>query len=50
MSGDGKLVASGGGDDTLIAGENDAILVDALMTNDQADALAAWAKGFRKTS
>ncbi len=33
---------------TLIAGENEAILVDALMTNDQADALAAWAKGFGK--
>jgi glyoxylase-like metal-dependent hydrolase (beta-lactamase superfamily II) len=33
---------------TLIAGENEAILVDALMTNDQADALAAWAKRFGK--
>jgi glyoxylase-like metal-dependent hydrolase (beta-lactamase superfamily II) len=33
---------------TLIAGENEAILVDALMTNDQADALAAWAKRFDK--
>ena len=33
---------------TLIAGENEAILVDALMTNDQADALAGWAQGFGK--
>jgi len=33
---------------TLIAGENEAILVDALMTNDQADALAEWAQGFGK--
>src|SRR6266851_5217057 len=33
---------------TLIAGENEAILVDALMTNDQADALAEWARGFGK--
>ncbi|MER7007287.1 MBL fold metallo-hydrolase [Dactylosporangium sp. NPDC000555] len=33
---------------TLIAGEHDAILIDALMTNGQADALAAWAKGFGK--
>ena len=33
---------------TLIAAENEAILVDALMTNGQADALAEWAKGFGK--
>jgi glyoxylase-like metal-dependent hydrolase (beta-lactamase superfamily II) len=33
---------------TLIAGENEAILIDALMTNGQADALAEWAKGFGK--
>ena len=33
---------------TLIAGEDEAILVDALMTNDQADSLAKWAKGFEK--
>jgi glyoxylase-like metal-dependent hydrolase (beta-lactamase superfamily II) len=28
--------------------ENETILVDALMTNDQADALARWAQGFGK--
>ncbi len=33
---------------TLIAAENEAILVDALMTNGQADALAEWAKGSGK--
>jgi glyoxylase-like metal-dependent hydrolase (beta-lactamase superfamily II) len=33
---------------TLIAGKKEAILVDALMTNDQADALAEWAQGFGK--
>ena len=31
-----------------ISGENEAILIDALMTNGQADALAEWAKGFGK--
>jgi len=33
---------------TLITGENEAILIDALMTNGQADALAEWAKSFGK--
>lgn len=33
---------------TLIAGENEAILVDTLMTNDQVDGLAEWVRGFRK--
>jgi glyoxylase-like metal-dependent hydrolase (beta-lactamase superfamily II) len=33
---------------TLISGEDEAILVDALLTNDQADALAEWAKAFGK--
>jgi glyoxylase-like metal-dependent hydrolase (beta-lactamase superfamily II) len=33
---------------TLIAGKSEAILVDALMTNDKADALAEWAHGFGK--
>jgi glyoxylase-like metal-dependent hydrolase (beta-lactamase superfamily II) len=33
---------------TLITGENEAILIDALMTNGQADALAEWAKDFGK--
>ncbi len=33
---------------TLITGENEAILIDALMTNGQADALAEWAKSFRQ--
>src|SRR5580765_3836279 len=33
---------------TLISGEDEAILVDALMTNGQVDALADWVKGFGK--
>ena len=33
---------------TLIAGENEAILVDTLLTNDQVDALAEWVRGFNK--
>jgi len=48
--------AQGPGDDptwspmssTLIAGEHEAILVDALLTNDQADELAEWARRFGK--
>ncbi len=46
--------AQGPGDDpnwspmssTLIAGEEEAILVDALIANDQVDALAEWVRGF----
>ena len=33
---------------TLIAGEREAILVDTLVTNNQVDALARWARGFDK--
>ncbi|MFK0113794.1 MBL fold metallo-hydrolase [Streptomyces sp. NPDC091217] len=33
---------------TLITGETEALLVDALITYDQADALAEWIKGFGK--
>src|SRR5260370_24729094 len=33
---------------TLIAGEEEAILVDALIANDQVDALAEWVRGFGK--
>jgi glyoxylase-like metal-dependent hydrolase (beta-lactamase superfamily II) len=33
---------------TLISGETEAILIDALMTNGQADALADWARQFGK--
>src|SRR4051812_17638857 len=33
---------------TLIAGEDDAILVDALVANEQVDDLAEWARGFGK--
>jgi glyoxylase-like metal-dependent hydrolase (beta-lactamase superfamily II) len=33
---------------TLIAGAEEAILVDTLVTLDQVDALAAWVRGFRK--
>jgi glyoxylase-like metal-dependent hydrolase (beta-lactamase superfamily II) len=33
---------------TLIAGAEEAILVDALVTLDQVDALAAWVRGFGK--
>jgi len=48
--------AQGPGDDpnwspmssTLIAGEEEAILVDALIANDQVDALAEWVRGFGK--
>lgn len=48
--------AQGPGDDpvwspmssTLIAGENEAILVDTLVTVDQVDALAEWARGLGK--
>jgi glyoxylase-like metal-dependent hydrolase (beta-lactamase superfamily II) len=48
--------AQGPGDDpnwspmssTLIAGEEEAILVDALIANEQVDALAEWVRGFGK--
>jgi len=48
--------AQGPGDDptwspmssTLIAGAEDAILVDTLVTLDQVDALAGWVRGFGK--
>ena len=33
---------------TLIAGNTEAILVDALITFDQVDALAEWVRGFGK--
>ena len=33
---------------TLIAGEEEAILVDALIANDQVDGLAEWVRGFGK--
>jgi glyoxylase-like metal-dependent hydrolase (beta-lactamase superfamily II) len=33
---------------TLITGGDEAILVDALMTNEQVDALAEWVRGFDK--
>src|ERR1700730_16438844 len=34
---------------TLISGPTEAILIDALLTFNNADEIAAWAKGFGKT-
>src|SRR5690348_6908872 len=46
--GEGEVATWAPSSSTLISGPNEGILVDALLTFDNADKIAAWAKGFDK--
>jgi glyoxylase-like metal-dependent hydrolase (beta-lactamase superfamily II) len=47
--GDGEVASWAPSSSTLISGPTEAILVDALLTFENADNIAAWAKAFGKT-
>jgi glyoxylase-like metal-dependent hydrolase (beta-lactamase superfamily II) len=46
--GEGEVATWAPSSSTLIHGENEGIIIDALLTFDNADHIAAWAKGFGK--
>ena len=47
--GEGEVATWAPSSSTLISGPTEAILIDALLTFNNADEIAAWAKGFGKT-
>src|SRR5246127_406065 len=46
--GEGEVATWAPSSSTLISGPTEGILIDALLTFDNADQIAAWAKGFGK--
>src|SRR5689334_170296 len=46
--GEGEVATWAPSSSTLISGPNEGVLIDALLTFDNADKIAAWAKGFGK--